>query len=105
MAQWLRDVSVGEWYAAGGEPFEIVGIDVKTEVVLIQHFDGALEEVEFDSWEELNARQCAPPEDYSGALDLERADYGLDLEDDHRYGKDNPLDFLDMPSGRGFDDY
>ncbi|MGB0954856.1 MAG: DUF6763 family protein [Panacagrimonas sp.] len=80
MAQWLRDASVGEWFVAGGEPFEIVGIDVDSEVVLIQHFDGALEEVEFDSWLELNARQCAPPEDYSGALDVPREDYGLDLD-------------------------
>lgn len=104
MAQWLRDVSVGEWFVAGSEPFEIVGIDVQTEVVLVQHFDGALEEIEFEGWTELNARPCAPPEDYSGALDVDRDDYGLEVDNDHRYGRENPLDLLDMPSARGFFD-
>lgn len=92
MAEWLRDVSVGEWFESGGEPFEIVGVDAKAGVVLVQHFDGSLEEFEFEAWEELNARACAPPEDPSGALDLDR-------EDDDRpyaYGGGNPLDDLNV---------
>lgn len=39
MAEWLREVSVGEWYQADGEPFEIIGVDAKAEVVLVQHFE------------------------------------------------------------------
>jgi hypothetical protein len=81
MAEWLRDVSVGDWYEAGGDPFEIVGIDAQAEVVLIQHFDGSLEDIEFDTWLELAARPCAPPEDYSGALDIEPADYDFSADD------------------------
>lgn len=98
MAEWLGEVSVGAWYQAGGEPFEIVGLDPKTEIVLVQHFDGTLEELDFDAWAELAARPCAPPEDYSGALDIERDDYGLDLEDSGaRLGRwDNPLDHIDI---------
>jgi hypothetical protein len=80
MAQWLRGFSVGDWFEAGGDPFEIVGIDIGNEVVLVQHYDGALDEYDFDSWMELQARPCAPPEDLSGALDAEREDFGL--EDD-----------------------
>jgi hypothetical protein len=95
MAEWLREVSVGEWYQSGSEPFEIVGVDAKAEIVLVQYFDGTLEEYDFDSWVELSARPCAPPEDYSGALDLDREDYP---SDDDRAGSgrwDNPLDLLD----------
>ncbi len=90
MAEWLRDVSVGEWFEAGHEPFEIVGIDAKAGVVLVQHFDGSLEEFDFDSWLELSARPCAAPEDVSGALDLDTAD------DDFGPGTrwDHPLDEL-----------
>lgn len=97
MAQWLQDMSVGEWYDVAGEPFEIVGIDPKAEIVLVQHFDGTLEEFDFDTWVELNARSIPPPEDYSGALDIEKDDYGLDSEDSGgRSGRwDNPLDLLD----------
>lgn len=95
MAQWLREVSVGEWYRASGEPFEIVGVDSKAEIVLVQFFDGTLEEYDFESWVDLSATPCPPPEDYSGALDIEREDYGLD--DDAAGGGrwDNPLDYLD----------
>ena len=96
MAQWLRDVSVGEWFEAGSDPFEIVGIDAEAGVVLVQHFDGSLEEFEFETWEELNARPCAPPEDYSGALDLDAADADDGLGNGSHWGSGNPLDDLDI---------
>lgn len=97
MAEWLRDMSAGEWYQAAGEPFEIVGIDPRAEVVLVQHFDGTLEEFDFDSWLELAARPVPPPEDYSGALDIGREDYeGGDTDAPSRSGHwENPLDLLD----------
>jgi hypothetical protein len=78
MAQWLQGLSVGEWFEAGGSSFEIVGVDPETEIVLVQHFDGSLEEIEFEAWMELAAQPCAAPEDYSGALDLDREDFDLD---------------------------
>ncbi len=79
MAQWLKELNVGEWYeAAYGDSFEIVGVDVASELVLVQHFDGALEELEFDAWSELAAQVCAPPEDFSGALDLDTEDLAVD---------------------------
>lgn len=98
MAEWLHEVSVGQWYQAGGDPFEIVGLDPKSEIVLVQYFDGTLEELDFDTWTELAARPCAPPEDYSGALDIERDDYGLETEDaGGPAGRwDNPLDLIDL---------
>ena len=47
MAQWLREMSVGEWFESNGDQFEIVGLDAKAEVVLIQHFNGDLDEMDF----------------------------------------------------------
>jgi hypothetical protein len=97
MAEWLSDLAVGQWFKADGEPFEIVGVDPKAEIVLVQYFDGTLEELDFDTWMELAAQACAPPEDYSGALDIEREDYGLDRDDGatHPVRWDNPLDLID----------
>ena len=103
MAQWLRDVSVGEWYETDGEPFEIVGLDSKGEIVLVQHFDGTLEEFDFDTWTELNARPTAPPEDYSGALDIEKADYGL--EPDEPFSPDTHGSIDDLLDSRFGDRY
>ncbi len=77
MAQWLREFSVGDWYATAEQSFEVIGIDPKAEVVLVQYYDGALDEIDFDSWGELNARPTAPPENLSGALDAEPEDFGL----------------------------
>ena len=78
MAQWLRDLNVGEWYEAYGDTFEIVGVHIDNEMVLVQHFDGALEELEFEAWSDMEAQPCAPPEDYSGALDLDSEDLAID---------------------------
>ncbi len=78
MAQWLQDLSIGDWYEADGDTFEIVGIDTQAEIVLVQHFDGSLGEIEFGVWMELAAQSCAAPEDVSGAFDLDREDLDLD---------------------------
>ncbi|MDD3763474.1 MAG: hypothetical protein PHP86_09315 [Nevskiales bacterium] len=97
MAEWLSDLAVGAWYKADGEPFEIVGIDADAEIVLVQFFDGTLEEYDFDTWAQLAARPCAAPEDYSGALDIEREDYDLERDEvSVRSGRfDSPLDWID----------
>jgi len=99
MADWLRGMAVGDWYQAaslGDEPFELVAVDVENEVVLVQHFDGTLEEFDFESWMELGARPSAPPEDWSGAMDVEKRDVGLGAEDASSGRWEDPLDFLDQ---------
>jgi len=99
MAQWLREVSIGDWFMPNvcehDQPFEIVGIDLKAEIVLVQFADGAVDEFDFDSWAELEARPCAPPNDLAGVLDTEPEDFGF--IDDHtgRAGAGDPVQWLD----------
>lgn len=99
MADWLREMKVGDWYQASdgsrSEPFELVAVDVKNESVLVQHFDGTLEEYDFDAWMDLGARPAAPPEDWSGAMDVDRRDapFGDDIGGDRW---EDPLDLLDQ---------
>lgn len=95
MAQWLNDMSVGAWFTTPQALFEIVGLDAERELVLVQHYDGTLEEFDFDTWLELAAAPCEPPEDVDGAFDAERDDYGL--EDDRLKADlfEAPLDHLD----------
>lgn len=99
MADWLRGMAVGDWYQSSttsGEPFEVVAVDVANEVVLVQHFDSTLEEFDFDSWMELGARPAAPPEDWSGAMDVDKNELDRDADVGHGARWDDPLDLLDQ---------
>ncbi|MDE2345240.1 MAG: hypothetical protein KGL13_02110, partial [Gammaproteobacteria bacterium] len=66
---------VGEWYAnTQGVTFEVVAVDDEDGSIGVQYFDGTLEELDTDAWQELRARPVDPPEDWSGSLDMERED-------------------------------
>lgn len=84
---------IGDWYQnISGENFEVVAHDIDEDTVEIQYFDGAIEEIDADSWGEMDIQPIEPPEDWSGSLDIEREDYGVDLELNSSNDHLNPLD-------------
>ncbi|MCA1804780.1 MAG: hypothetical protein LC646_05440 [Xanthomonadaceae bacterium] len=91
------DPRIGDWYKnVHGDTFEIVAIDRDDGTLEIQYFDGTIEELELDTWQELSVEPAEPPEDWSGSLDIDREDYGVDL--DQCAGSAlwaNPLDRID----------
>lgn len=88
---------IGDWYKTEtGDNFEIVAVDEDDETVEIQYFDGTVEELDMDTWYDLNVDAIEPPEDWSGSMDIQRADYGVDLELRSSDQWNNPLDQLDM---------
>jgi hypothetical protein len=87
---------IGEWFTdPQGALFEVVAIDHDDGTVEVQYFDGTVEELEADSWEEMRPKPSDPPEDWSGSMDVEREDYGVDLDDGDRGMWANPLDNFD----------
>lgn len=100
MADWLREMKVGDWYQASdgsrADPFELVAVDIPNESVLVQHYDGTLEEYDFDSWMELGAKPAAAPEDWSGAMDVDPKDFIPDNDASGAGRWENPLDLLDQ---------
>lgn len=100
MADWLHGLTVGDWYQASDEAgkglFELVAVDVKNEVVLVQHYDGTLEEFDFNSWMEMGARPAAAPEDWSGAMDADKSDTDADGDYSGPGRREDPLDVLDQ---------
>lgn len=85
--------SIGDWYKdESGNTFEIVALDEDEGTIEIQYFDGSVEELDSDAWEELALEAVEPPEDWSGSLDIEREDYGVDLESSNHLDWGNPLD-------------
>lgn len=97
MADWIRDLQVGQWYDMGQGTVEVIGIDVDNEVILLQHFDGELEEFDFDAWMEMRAVPIAPPEDWRGAMGLTDEEIDDSPNDVPHVGRwDGPLEHLDQ---------
>ena len=87
---------IGDWYrTATGDNFEIVALDIDDDTVDLQYFDGTVEEIDLDTWYALDLEAIEPPEDWSGSLDIERDDYGVDLELHSSDQRGNPLDSFD----------
>lgn len=60
---------IGDWYRdVGGALFEVVGVDDDLEAIEIQYFDGTVEEMYLDEWDEdVEAGDIVktdPPEDW-----------------------------------------
>ena len=87
---------VGQWYRNHrSDLIEVVAIDHDDGTVEIQHYDGTVGEIELDAWNGVIVEAVQPPEDWSGSMDMEREDYGVDREDIPTAGWNNPLDFFD----------
>ena len=90
---------VGDWYRRpGGALFEVVAIDRDDATVEVQHFDGTLEEVDLESWEEQEFEEAQAPEDWSGSVDVEsEASTGTTWTD--------PLTSLDRSEASGYSEW
>ncbi len=87
---------IGEWYRKpGSNLFEVVAIDLDDGTVEIQHFDGTVEEIDLETWGDMMLQQAEAPEDYSGSLDIQPEDYGVDREGSGNGGWSDPLEYLD----------
>ncbi len=82
----------GDWFQlTTGEQFEVVAVDEDGGTLEIQYFDGAVEEIEEDIWDELVPQPIAPPEDWSGSLDMPPEDIPADPE----AGNEDWVNFID----------
>ena len=89
------DPIVGNWYQHldKGQSFEVVAVDEDSATVDIQHFDGDLEELSFESWYQLDIELSEPPEDWTGAMDnVVRDDLGYTETEMQREDWSEPLE-------------
>ena len=86
---------IGNWYRqTNGDIFEVVAVDASDATVEIQYFDGTIEELDFENWEQMEIEETEPPEDWSGSVDVD--DDELDeLQDRPEQAFDDPLEYLD----------
>lgn len=93
-----HDPIVGNWYKDidSDQTFEVVAVDEDEGTIEIQHFDGDVEELDLDTWYEMELEFIEPPEDWTGPYDdLERDDLGYTDMPLHPEDWSNPLDELD----------
>jgi len=69
-------VRIGDWFKnTNGDSFEVVARDESDETIELQYFDGTIEELDRETWEEMHPDPIEPPEDWTGSMDLAREDY------------------------------
>ena len=52
----------------------VVDVNEVQSTVDIQYFDGNIEELEMEEWEEMDLEEIEPPEDWTGPMDDQEAD-------------------------------
>ncbi len=62
---------VDQWYRHldKGQEFVVVAKDEDTGMIMLQYFDGTLEEIDRDDWEQLEIEPTAEPENWLGPYD------------------------------------
>jgi len=98
---------VGEWYRrlVNGALFEVVAIDRDDGTLEVQHFDGTVEELELESWEEQEIEEAQPPEDWSGSVDIEPEDFEIGIEASMNGSVSDPLTSLDRAEASGYSEW
>ncbi len=79
---------VGNWYRDldEEESFLVLSVDEDAEMIEIQHVDGDVEEIDLDTWAELDLDPTGEPEGWSGS---EGDDDDEDWEEDEEEDEDD----------------
>lgn len=72
---------IGHWYRRGNRKlFEVVAIDDDDATIELQHFDGTVEEIDFENWRGFLIDEAGAPEDWSGSVDVNPEDEPSDVD-------------------------
>jgi hypothetical protein len=73
---------VGQWYEnlEESDSFRVLSVDADAELVEIEYLDGDIEEIDLDTWAELDLDEIEQPEGWSGE-DIDDDDDEVDEED------------------------
>lgn len=86
----------GNWYLDldSNQKFEVLVVDSDAGTVEIQYFDGSIDEIDLDAWQEMNLEPIEEPEDWTGPIDdvepedIELSEMGLE-EGDEEWSEDS----------------
>lgn len=86
----------GNWYLDldTGQKFEVLVVDDAAGIIEVQYFDGSVDQMDLDAWQEMNLEPIEEPEDWTGPLDdvepedIEYSEMGLE-EGEEEWSKDS----------------
>jgi hypothetical protein len=102
--------AAGRWYRdlEEDESFLVLSIDEDAEIIEIQHVDGDIEEIDLDTWAEMDLEPTEQPEGWTGSVtdedDLDE-DEEWDEDDDDWDDEDDEDENDDGDDARDRDDY
>jgi hypothetical protein len=90
------DPAPGQWYenAEEEETFQVLSVDEDSELIEIQYLDGDIEEIDLETWAEMDLEKVDEPEGWSGseADEEEEEEEEDDDEDDDDWDDDDEDD-------------
>ena len=95
------DPILSNWYQHldKGQKFRVVALNEEQGLIEIQHFDGDLEEIDQDTWYELDLEPSEPPDNWAGPIDIgELDDLGTEITDTSRDDWDDSLQEVHLAS-------
>ena len=98
----------GKWYEnrEEDETFRVLSVDEDDELVEIEYLDGEVEELDLDTWHELDLERTTEPEGWaSDAGDEDEEDDVDDEDDDEDWDDDEDDDWDDEDDEDMDDDY
>jgi len=74
----------GQWYESleDEETFQVLSVDEDAELIELQYEDGDVEEIDYETWQELDLDLTEEPEGWSGSEDEAEDDEDPDDDDD-----------------------
>lgn len=90
----------GQWYenVEEDETFRVLSVDEDAELVEIEYLDGDIEEMDIDTWHEMDLEKIPEPEGWTDEDDVEEdeeEDEDLDDDEDDDWDDDEDEDDLD----------
>jgi len=87
----------GQWYEnlEEEESFRVLSVDEDSELVEIEYLDGDIEEIDLETWHEMDLDRIEEPEGWSESDDEDEAEDDEDWEEDEDEDEDEDDDWDD----------
>jgi hypothetical protein len=93
--------AVGQWYENidENESFRVLSVDEDTELVELEYLDGDIEEIDLETWHELDLNKIDEPEGWTGSAEDD------DEDEEEEKGKDDLEETWDDDEDEDEDDW